>query len=106
MDLILRKLTFIHSCLVKTSSHACLLPVGVHLSKVILVNDLDGIGGVDGEHLLDPVGLEVEVGWASDVGQKAGELSGVLRGVKTLKLRDEAGVDDVGEDLVGDFLLC
>lgn len=70
--------------------------------EVVLVDDLDWHLGVDGEHLLDPVGLEVE--GASDERQKAGELSGGLGRVEALELRDEAGVDDVGEHLVGDFL--
>jgi len=106
MHLILHKLPFIHGRLIKHSSHSCLLPIRIHLCKIILINNLDRAGGIDGEHLLNPVFLEVEVGGASDEREEAGELGGVLRGVEALELRDEGGVDDVGQDLVGNFLLA
>ena len=101
MHLVVGKLTLVKRCFVHGSAHSLLSSVGL-LVEVVFVDDCDWHFGIDGEHLLDPVRLEVE--GASDERQKAGELSGGLRCVKALKLCDEAGVDDVGEHLVGDLL--
>ena len=102
MDLTFVELTFVQARFVEQSSKTLSLSIGIHLTKVVLINDCDGNLGVDGEHLLDPVRLETE--WAPHERQKAGELGRGLRRIEAVKLRDEARVNNMGHDLVGDLI--
>lgn len=96
------KLAIVQHCFVKLSAETLSLSCGIHLAEVGLVDDCDFDTGVDGEQLLYPVRLEVE--WASDESQEAGELRGGLRCIEIIELVDQARLDNMCAHLVGDFL--